>query len=67
MKAAKLRDMTSDELAQQLREVSGQMFDIRVRRGTGDQSTPPQRIRGLRRDIARIKTVTSERKAEHHG
>lgn len=67
MKAAKLRDMTNEELAQQLREISGQMLDLRVRRGTGDQSTPPQRLRGFRRDIARIQTVTRERKAEHHG
>jgi ribosomal protein L29 len=67
MKAAKLREQTDDELTQQVGDTLSQIYDIRVKKGAGDQSVPPQRVRALRRDVARIRTVIRERKAGQNG
>lgn len=61
MKAVKLREHTDDELQQLYQDTRKELFDLRVRKGTGDSSEQPLRIRVLRRDIARIETVLGER------
>lgn len=60
MKAIKLREMTGDELAQQLADSERELFNLRVRKSTG-QVEQPLRLRTLRRDVARIKTILKER------
>lgn len=67
MKARGLREQTDEELAQALRETSKALFDLKVKRTTSEASEQPLKRRTLRRDIARIKTVMSERKAEGNG
>jgi len=61
MKAAKLRELTGEELAERLDEASKELFDIRVRRATGDASEQPLKRRMLRREVARVKTLIRER------
>jgi large subunit ribosomal protein L29 len=61
MKAAKLRELTSEELAERLDEAGKELFDIRVRVATGDASEKPLKRRFLRREAARIKTLMRER------
>jgi len=67
MKARGLREQTDEEIAQALRETSKALFDLKVKRTTSEASEQPLKRRTLRRDIARIKTVMSERKAEGNG
>ena len=67
MKAQQLREQTPEELAQSLREAGDKLFDIRVKKSLGDSTAPPSQIPVLRREIARIKTVMRERKAEQNG
>jgi ribosomal protein L29 len=61
-----LREQTDEELDQLLRDTSSELFDVKVKNMTGDSSTHPVQMRGLRRDIARIKTEMNRRKAERN-
>jgi large subunit ribosomal protein L29 len=59
MKVSELREKTRDELVDQLNGTYQELFNLRVRRGIQDLPNP-LRLRRLRRDIARIKTVLRE-------
>ncbi len=59
MKAFDLRDKSKQELKDMLEGLHKELFNLRFRRGA--QELPnPLRLRMLRRDIARIKTVLRE-------
>ena len=60
MKAADLRAKTDDELAEQLDVFGREIFNLRFQRENG-QLENTARVRQVRRDIARIKTVLGER------
>ncbi|MGQ4807739.1 50S ribosomal protein L29 [Candidatus Entotheonellaceae bacterium PAL068K] len=60
MKASTLRELTDDELHQQERELAEELFNLRFQLATG-QIEKVGRIRAVRRDIARVKTVQRER------
>ncbi|MBU0678058.1 MAG: 50S ribosomal protein L29 [Verrucomicrobia bacterium] len=60
MKASELRDLTVDELQQRYEETQKELFNLRIQQSTG-QLENPIRMRDLRRDVARIKTIISER------
>jgi large subunit ribosomal protein L29 len=62
MKAQELRGMSPDEMQKQLHELLKEQFNLRMQKGTG-QLSRPARVKTVRRDIARIKTVMSELKA----
>lgn len=59
MKTEKIREMTTDELRTKEREFSDQMFRLKFQLASG-QSDVLQKIRELRKDIARVKTVLRE-------
>ncbi len=59
MKTKELRDMTNVELDQRLTELKGELFNLRFQLATG-QLENPLRIRNVRKDIARIKTIIRE-------
>jgi large subunit ribosomal protein L29 len=61
-KTADLRVRTDDELTTQLTELKREAFNLRFQSATG-QLEKPLRIREVRRDIARIKTLIGERAA----
>jgi large subunit ribosomal protein L29 len=63
-KASALREQTDDELRQTFEDTMKELFELRVKRATGDASEQPLRIRSLRREIARIKTVMKERQVK---
>jgi len=66
MKATDLREKTDEELVEAFEEARQELFELQVRKdleGEGAE-TNPLKARSLRRDIARIKTVMNERKAE---
>jgi large subunit ribosomal protein L29 len=60
MKINELRDKSSDELHTRERELSEQLFKLRFQRATGRMENP-SKMGQVRREIARIKTLLSER------
>jgi large subunit ribosomal protein L29 len=60
MKADKVRNLTEDELLHQERDLNDQLFKLKFQLNMG-QTESLKKIRGLRRDIARVKTVARER------
>jgi len=60
MKAAELRDQSDEELRGKLRELQEELFNLRFQLATG-QIENVGRIRTVRRDIARLKTVQQQK------
>ena len=60
MKAAELRDLADEELRGKLRELQEELFNLRFQLATG-QIENVGRIRTVRRDIARLRTVQQQR------
>lgn len=60
MKINELRDKSIDELNTRERELREQLFKLRFQRATGRMENP-MKIRDVRREIARIKTLLIER------
>ena len=60
MQASQARDLSEVELANRLRELEEELFGLQLRRATS-QLENPMKMRQVRRDIARIKTVQRER------
>ncbi len=64
MKTEKLREMTDEELQNSLHDMRDELFNLRLRRRTGQLSNPLV-IRTLRRRIARANTILRERELHH--
>jgi large subunit ribosomal protein L29 len=60
MNAADLRTKTVDELKQQVDDLRKEQFNLRFQRASG-QLENTARVRQVRRDIARIKTILAQR------
>ena len=60
MKADKIRNQTDAELHDQERQLADQLFKLKFQMNMG-QTESLKKIRGLRKDIARVKTVMRER------
>ena len=60
MKADKIRNLTEEELGHQERELADQLFKLKFQLNMG-QTESLKKIRGLRKDIARVKTILGER------
>jgi large subunit ribosomal protein L29 len=61
MKVGDIRDQTVDELRDREKELADQLFALRLQKVTG-QLEKPARIRGVRRDLARVMTVLREKR-----
>jgi large subunit ribosomal protein L29 len=66
MDAEKIRNMTEAELLQQQRDLNDQLFRLKFQLKMG-QTESLKKIRGLRRDVARILTVAREKQLEAAG
>ena len=62
MKATELRSRTRDQLGDQLLQLKKEQFNLRFQRATG-QLENTARVREVRRDIARIKTLLAQVRA----
>ena len=62
MKAAEWRTKTEDQLREQLLQLKKEQFNLRFQKATG-QLENTSRVREVRRDIARIKTILAEQAA----
>jgi large subunit ribosomal protein L29 len=58
--AADIRDLSSEEIGDQITQAKEELFRLRFRSAT-QQLESPALIKGLRRDIARLKTILRER------
>jgi large subunit ribosomal protein L29 len=59
-KAADIRDLTTDEIREQITQKQEELFRLRFR-GATQQLENPALIKSLRRDVARMRTILRER------
>jgi large subunit ribosomal protein L29 len=62
MKAADARAMTLDQLDDEVHKLKKEQFNLRFQRATG-QLENTSRVRVIRRDIARMKTIAAQKRA----
>ena len=62
MKAADLRVMTLDQLGDEMMKLRKERFNLRFQRASG-QLENTARVRQVRRDIARIETITRQKRS----
>jgi large subunit ribosomal protein L29 len=62
MKADDVRVMTPDQLSDELLKLKKEQFNLRFQRATG-QLENTGRVRIVRRDIARVKTIAAQKRA----
>ena len=60
MRVKEIRDLNIDELRQKEKELSEELFRLRLRNATGQLSSPAT-VRNVRKDVARVKTVAREK------
>ncbi|MBO5422674.1 MAG: 50S ribosomal protein L29 [Fibrobacteraceae bacterium] len=60
MKARELKEMGTDQLQEKLAQLNLDLFNFRLTAKTGNLEKPSA-IRAARKDIARIKTILTER------
>ena len=63
MKASEIRELTLEELRQREEDVSEELFNLKFQLATA-QLENKMRVRQVRRDLARIKTIMREKQAQ---
>lgn len=63
MKVSELRESTIDELSVKEQDMRKELFNLRFQQATGEIENP-MRIRSIRKDIARVLTVITEKKKQ---
>jgi large subunit ribosomal protein L29 len=61
MKPAEMREMAPEELLHKEQDLRKELFNLRFRQATGEIENP-MRIRAIRREIARMLTIITEKK-----
>jgi large subunit ribosomal protein L29 len=62
MKAADIRTMTIDQIDDEVLKLKKEQFNLRFQRATG-QLENTARVRDVKRDIARLKTIAQQKRA----
>jgi large subunit ribosomal protein L29 len=60
MKVAEIRELGVDELQQRVKDYDDQLFRLRIQKSMG-QVEAAFKLKALRRDLARVKTVLREK------
>jgi large subunit ribosomal protein L29 len=60
MKAMEIRELTVDDLRARVQDLDDQIFRLRIQKSMG-QLEAPGKVREVRRDLARIKTILREK------
>ena len=60
MKAAEMRELSVDDLRAREQELDDQLFRLRIQKSMG-QLEAPAKVRDVRKDLARIKTVLRQK------
>ncbi len=66
MKASELREKSVGELRKELQDNLKEQFNLRMQKGSG-QLSRPDRVKSVRRNIARINTIMNEKKRQDNG
>jgi large subunit ribosomal protein L29 len=66
MKAADIKTMTIDQIDDEVLKLKKEQFNLRFQRATG-QLENTSRVREVRRDIARLKTIAQQKRAGAKG
>ena len=61
MKISELRELSLKELAERSSELKGEVFHLRLQQQSGQLEKPSQ-LRELRREIARVETIATEKR-----
>jgi large subunit ribosomal protein L29 len=64
VRAADIRDLSDDEIVEQISQAKEELFRLRFRSATQELENPAL-IKGLRRDIARMRTILRQREMSH--
>ncbi|MAW85778.1 MAG: 50S ribosomal protein L29 [Phyllobacteriaceae bacterium] len=64
MKAADVRALSPDQLNEELAKLKKEQFNLRFQKATG-QLEKTDRVKEVRRDIARIKTIARQKAADN--
>ncbi|HCR43612.1 MAG TPA: 50S ribosomal protein L29 [Ruminococcaceae bacterium] len=59
MKASEVRDLSAEELESKLKDLKAELFNLRFQL-TINQLDNPMRIKAVKKDIARVKTIIRE-------
>ncbi len=62
MKANELREKSMEELVEALKDLNEERFNLKIQKGLG-QLESSARVRQVRRDIARVKTLMTQKKS----
>ena len=60
MKFSDIKDLSAVDVNKKIREVKEKMFEAKMKNAMGQLSNPSS-LRGLRRDVARLKTVLTSK------
>ena len=60
MKVAEIRELTVDDLRAREKELDDQLFRLRIQKSMG-QLEAPAKVRDVRKDLAKIKTILREK------
>ena len=60
MKVDEIRELGVDELRTREKELDDQLFRLRIQKSMG-QLEAPAKVRGIRKDLARVKTILREK------
>ncbi|MBQ8121445.1 MAG: 50S ribosomal protein L29 [Ruminococcus sp.] len=63
MKASEINNMTADELNSKLAELKQELFNLRFQHAV-NQLENPMRLKAVKKDIARVKTVIRKQESE---
>jgi large subunit ribosomal protein L29 len=63
MKPAEIRELTTDDLRARVHDLDDQLFRLRIQKSMG-QLEAPAKVRQLRRDLARMKTILREKEQQ---
>ena len=61
MKIGEVRDLAVEDLQARVKDLDDQLFRLRIQKSMG-QLEAPAKLRTLRRDLARVKTILRERR-----
>jgi large subunit ribosomal protein L29 len=63
MKAGEIRELPAEELRTRVKDLDDQLFRLRIQKAMG-QLEAPAKVRAVRRDLARVKTILREKERE---
>ena len=63
MKASEIRKMSNEEIVKKIEELQDELFNLRMQKATAALEKP-HRIKACKKDIARMKTILTERENE---